>query len=127
VWDGERAWLVDWEVAGLAHPFYDLAALAMFLQLNGPTTQALLAAHEQRSIDDRDRASFSALRQLVALLCGSVFLSLVPDLRALPKSSPSLAEFYAELQAGKLDLQDTRGRGAFGLALLKLATDVGPA
>ena len=33
LWDGKRAWLVNWEVAGLAHPFYDLAVLAMFLQL----------------------------------------------------------------------------------------------
>jgi aminoglycoside phosphotransferase (APT) family kinase protein len=120
LWDGARAWLVDWEVAGLSHPFYDLAALAMFLQLEDTAAHALLAQQERRPIDDADRATFAALRRLVALLCGLVFASLVSDLAVLPTSAPTLAAFYADLRAGRIDLQDPRGRGAFALALLQV-------
>jgi aminoglycoside phosphotransferase (APT) family kinase protein len=120
LWDGERAWLVDWEVAGLTHPFYDLAVLAMFLQLDEPAAYGLLAQQQQRPVDDGARATFAALRQLAALLCGLVFASLVPDLAVLPASAPTLAAFYAELRAGTIGLQDPRARGAFALALLRL-------
>jgi aminoglycoside phosphotransferase (APT) family kinase protein len=120
LWDGARAWLVDWEVAGLTHPFYDLAVLAMFLQLDETAAYGLLAQQEQRPIDDRERATFAALRRLAALLCGLVFASLVPDLAVLPASAPTLAAFYGELRAGAADLKDPRVRGAFALALLRL-------
>lgn len=121
VWDGERVWLVDWEVAGLAHPFYDLAAFAMFVQLPDPAAHGLLAAQEQRALDERDRASFAALRRLAALLCGLTLLGLVPDLADLPAEAPGLGQFYADLRAGRVDLDEARGRGAFALALLRLA------
>jgi Ser/Thr protein kinase RdoA (MazF antagonist) len=119
LWDGTHAWLVDWEVAGLGHPFYDLAVMAMFLLLEDDLALALLAQQERRAIDDDARATFAALRPLAALLCGLTFASLLPDLSALPGSPPTLAQFYAELRAGKLSLQDPRGAGAFAAALLR--------
>ena len=125
LWDGARAWLVDWEVAALAHPFYDLAVLAMFLQLDDAAAHGLLAQQEQRPIDDGARAIFAALRRLAALLVGLIFASLVPDLRLLPASAPTLSSCYAEMRAGTLDLQDPRGRGAFALALLQVGTGGG--
>lgn len=123
LWDGTRAWLVDWEVAGLAHPFYDLAALAMFLRLPDEVAHGLLAYQEQRALGDADRAIFAALRQLVALLCGLTMLSLVPDLGVLPETAPSLAQFYQQLRAGALALQDPRGRAYFALALLRTGVE----
>jgi len=122
LWDGARAWLVDWEVAGLTHPFYDLAVLAMFLQLDDAVAKGLLAQVEGRPVDADERAIFAALRQLAALLCGLLFASMVPDLALLPARAPTLAEFYAELRAGTLDLQDQRGQAAFALALLRVGT-----
>jgi thiamine kinase-like enzyme len=123
LWDGTRAWLVDWEVAGLNHPFYDLATFAMFLQLDDAVVGKLLVQQEQRPVDDEARATFAALRRLVALLCGLTFLRLVPDLDVLPASAPTLMEFYAALRAGRLDLQEARGQGAFALALLRLGLE----
>lgn len=120
VWDGTRAWLIDWEAAGLSHPFYDLAALAMFIRLDDATAHALLEQQEQEAPGDDARATFATLRRLAALLCGLVFGSTVPDLSVLPSSPPpTLAEFYAQLRAGAVDLADPRGRGAFALALLR--------
>lgn len=121
LWDGARAWLVDWEVAGLNHPFYDLAVLAMFLQLDDAAAHALLALQERRAIDDGERRTFAALRRIAALLVGLTFLGLVPDLALLPAAPPALGEVYAGMRAGTVDLQDPRGRAAFALALLGVA------
>lgn len=120
LWDGTRAWLVDWEVAGLTHPFYDLAALAMFLRLDDAIALRLLAAQEGRAIDAGGAATFAALRRLAALLCGLTLASLLPDLELLPAAAPTLAAFYADLRAGALDLRDARGQAAFAVALLRL-------
>jgi aminoglycoside phosphotransferase (APT) family kinase protein len=119
LWDGTRAWLVDFEVAALAHPFYDLAALAMFLMLDDAVALGLLAQQEQRAIAAEQRVAFGALRRLSAIVCGLVMMSLLPDLSLLPATAPTLGEFYAELRAGKLGLHEPRGGAAFGLALLR--------
>ena len=122
VWDGERAWLVDWEVAGLGHPYYDLAALAMFLQLDEAVALALVAEQEQRPIDSDERATFEALRQLAAALCGLTLFAMVPDLAVQRSPAPTLTEFYAGLRSGAHDLGSPRSRAAFALALLRSAT-----
>jgi aminoglycoside phosphotransferase (APT) family kinase protein len=127
LWDGTRAWLVDWEVAGLGHPYYDLAAFATFLNLEAEAAHGLLALQEQSPLDDEARATFAAMRQLVGLVAGCVFLGLVPDLAVYPAptraDAPTLAGCYGEMRAGRLDLQTPRGRAAFGLALLRLGTE----
>jgi aminoglycoside phosphotransferase (APT) family kinase protein len=97
VWDGTRAWLVDWEVAGLNHPFYDLATLAMFIQLDDPVAHALLAQQEGHPIDAAAGATFAALRRLAALLCGLTFLGMVPDLSLVPEPAPTLSAFLRGL------------------------------
>lgn len=43
---GARAWLVDWEVAGVAPPYYDLATPALFLRLEDERAFELAAAHD---------------------------------------------------------------------------------
>jgi aminoglycoside phosphotransferase (APT) family kinase protein len=122
LWDGTRAWLVDWEVTGLGHPYFDLATLALFLLLGDDVAFELAARHDGAPLDERSRASFRALRQLVAVLCGLTFLGLVDDLgvRPAPKleDAPSLGDCYAAMRAGELALQSPRGRASMGLALL---------
>jgi aminoglycoside phosphotransferase (APT) family kinase protein len=123
LWDGERAWLIDWNAAGLTHPYYDLAALATFLSLDSDTAHGLLALQEQTMLDDAARTTFAALRRVVELAAGCMFLSLMPDLTALAipahAEGPTPAECFAELRAGRLDLQQPSGRAAIGLAFLR--------
>jgi hypothetical protein len=115
---------VDWEVAGLAHPYYDLATLAMFLRLGDDVADDLVARHDGAPPEDRSRASFRALRQLVATLCGLTFLGLVDDLNVrpapAPTDAPSLEDCYRAMRAGELDLGTARGQASLGLALLAL-------
>jgi len=122
IWDGTRAWLLDWDVAGIGHPHYDLATLAMFLRLDEAVAFELAARHDGAPLDDRQRATFRALRQLVAVLCGLTFLSMSDDLgaRLAPtlQDAPSLGDCYTAMRAGQLDLRAAHGRTSFGLALL---------
>jgi aminoglycoside phosphotransferase (APT) family kinase protein len=127
LWDGTRSWLVDWEVAGLGHPYYDLAAFVTFLGVDTERGHELLALQEQASLDDRERETFAALRRLVALAVGYVFLSMVPDLSifvaATRDAAPTLARCGAAIRARELDLQTPRGQAMFGLAFLRIATE----
>jgi thiamine kinase-like enzyme len=125
LWDGLRAWLVDWEVAGLGHPYYDLAALALFLRLDDDAMFALAARHDGAPLDHSSRATFHALRRLVGLLSGLTFLGLVDDLEvrtaATPADAPSLGHCYQALREGQLDLQSPGWHAMMGLALLASA------
>lgn len=126
LWDGSRSWLVDWEVAGLGHPYYDLAALVTFLDLDAERANELLALQEQSALEDAARATFAALRQLVALLVGHLFLSMVPDLGIVEaptrSDAPTLAHCYTMMRGGEMDLQTARGQAMFGLAFLRIAS-----
>ena len=122
LWDGTRAWIVDWDAAALGHPYYDFATFATFLDLNAEAGWDLMAQQQQSPLDDDARATFTALRRLVALAIGYSFVSGVPDVASLAPTradAPTLAECRAALRSGALDLQTVEGRGRYGFAMLR--------
>jgi thiamine kinase-like enzyme len=125
LWDGARAWLVDWEVSGLGHPYYDLATLALFLNLDEQTAFSLAAHHDGAALNESARGTFRAQRRLVGLLSGLTFLGLVDDLLVRTAETvadaPSLSDCYAAFRTGKYDLQSQLGRASMALALLASA------
>jgi aminoglycoside phosphotransferase (APT) family kinase protein len=122
LWDGAVTWLVDWDVAGLNHPHFDLATLAMFLRLGDDVAAELLAKHDGRPATEDERVTFRSLRTLAGILCGLTFLGLVDDLTVRPaparSDAPTLLSCYEAMRAGNLDMQTPAGRATFGLALL---------
>ncbi|HYO51165.1 phosphotransferase [Archangium sp.] len=125
VYDGENILLLDWATAGPIHPFYDLAAISVFLRMDEGTCRRLLAAHDGEPVDTLP-ARFAYTRRLVAALCGSTVLNLARQMKHAGASgaetlasTPSLAEFYQRMQAGALNLATADGQWAFGLALIK--------
>ena len=127
LWDGARTWLVDWEVAGLWHPYYDLAAFTTFLAMDADRGYALLALQEGTPVDAVARETFAAMRQLVALAVGSLFLSMVPELSSMTASTrdeaPTQDECRLAMRRGELDLQTAAGRARYGQAFLRVATE----
>ncbi|HET9929845.1 MAG TPA: phosphotransferase [Polyangiaceae bacterium] len=128
LWDGERVWLVDWEVTGLDHPHYDLATLALFLRLDDDAALGLAAMHDGAPLSPDARVNFRALRKLSGLLCGLTFLSLVQDLSIRPapgiEHAPTLSEVYQGMQRGEHSLQSPLGQTMMGLALLAMSINL---
>jgi Ser/Thr protein kinase RdoA (MazF antagonist) len=123
LWDGTRAWLVDWDASGLTHPYYDLAVLSMFLRLDDALTLDLLTRQESATITPAQAETFRALRKLGAVFCGTMFFRLAGDLvSTVPQrldETPTLLQFYARLRTGELALRSPVGQGMFGAAMLK--------
>jgi aminoglycoside phosphotransferase (APT) family kinase protein len=127
LWDGERVWLVDWTASGATHPYYDLAGLAMFTMLGDDDALMLLAKQEGAAITPAQAETFRALRQIVAVLCGTIFMRLVPDLASVVPSRfeevPTIAQYYGMLMSGALSMQSAKGQALFGSALLRDALE----
>lgn len=124
-YDGENLLLLDWDTAGPNDPFYDLAAISVFLRMDEETCRKLLAAHDGEPVT-RLPARFAYHRRLVAVLCGAAFLHLARRSGdhggtgdETLDATPSLAEFYQQLRAGALSVATSEGQWRFGLALVK--------
>jgi aminoglycoside phosphotransferase (APT) family kinase protein len=125
VFDGERLMLLDWDTAAPNDPFYDLAAISVFLRMDQESCLKLLAAYDGEpapGITPR----FAYNRWLVAILCGVAFLHLARQSghggatgQETLDSTLSLGDFYQQLRAGAVNIASGEGQWQFGLALVK--------
>jgi hypothetical protein len=108
LWDGRRVWLVDWERAGLAHPYLDLATICNFLTMPDEAALSMLEQQEQAPIEGRQKLLFAAFRDLCRVVYGAPFFRLVSDLGSVQFASRedtlTLGEGFAMLSTGKLEL-----------------------
>ena len=125
VYDGEHLLLLDWDTAGPNDPFYDLAAVSVFLRMDEGTCQRLLTAYDGESVSNLP-ARFVYNRRLVAVLCGVAFLHLARQSghagatgEETLGSTPSLGDFYQRMRAGSLNIATGEGQWWFGLALVR--------
>jgi aminoglycoside phosphotransferase (APT) family kinase protein len=129
LWDGERAWLVDWEQSGLTHPYYDMAALSTFLIVDDAVALQLVTAQEGAPPSATQAELVVALRRLAMVFYATIFFSLAGKLdETVPRTLddvPSMAEVYAMLGRGALSMRTRQGQGVFGAAMLKRALDDG--
>ncbi|MCU1330421.1 MAG: aminoglycoside phosphotransferase [Bryobacterales bacterium] len=123
LWDGTRAWLVDWERAGGAHPYLDVATVSNFLSLPAEAGLRLLEMQEKAPVVGENRTVFATLRDYASVVYGAVFLSLVEDLDAVELSSreqtPTLPECFRMLSTRELALSDGRARALIAAAFFK--------
>jgi aminoglycoside phosphotransferase (APT) family kinase protein len=123
--DGERIVLLDWEVAAPNDPFYDLAVVSLFLRMDAPTCERLVAAHDGAAPAPLP-ARFGYVRRLAGALLAATFMHLARQ-RGHPgatgaetlEATPSLADFYQRMLTGAASVATAEGQWAFGLALLK--------
>jgi aminoglycoside phosphotransferase (APT) family kinase protein len=125
VYDGEKLLLLDWETAAPNDPFYDLAAISVFLRMDEQTCQSLLAAYDGEPVSKLP-GRFAYNRRLVAVLCGATFLHMARHSghtgatgQETLDSTPSLGDFYQRVRSGALSLASGEGSWGFGLALIK--------
>ena len=123
IWDGKQVWLVDWERAGLAHPYLDLATICNFLSIPERPALGLLEQQEQTTIEEKQKLLFAALRDFCRAVYGAVFFRQIDDLRSVQfmskEETPSLQECFMMLSTGNLDLREPPDRALLGAAFLK--------
>jgi thiamine kinase-like enzyme len=130
VYDGENILLLDWETARSNDPFYDLAAISVFLRMGNDTCRALLTAYDGKPVATLP-PRFAYNQRLVATLCGVAFLHLARQSGYYGaigdetlESTPSLGEFYQKMHAGALSPATGEGQWWFGLALIKASAAI---
>jgi aminoglycoside phosphotransferase (APT) family kinase protein len=124
-YDGERLVLLDWDVAGVNDPTFDLATIALFLRMDEPTSLAMLSAHDGTRITELP-ARFIYNRRLAGMMCGALGVDMAlrrghPGASAATtiESTMALGDFYQAMRSGRLNLATPDGQWAFGLALVK--------
>jgi aminoglycoside phosphotransferase (APT) family kinase protein len=121
LFDGERIVLLDWDMAAPNDRYYDLAAISLFMRFDDASSLALLAAHDGVPVTALPER-FTYLRRLIAALCGSIFVHLARNgghAGATSEASLPLAELYAKLRSGQLDVASPDGQFQMGLGLIK--------
>jgi thiamine kinase-like enzyme len=124
--DGERVWIVDWDVASLNDRYIDLANVANFFVHTEEQESAYLRIYFD-NVDEYKKARFYIMRQV----CRIIYAMLMFQLAAQGKPAEyahnqemdgiSLKEFGALIGAGKLSLAVYDGQLMFGKALLNEA------
>jgi thiamine kinase-like enzyme len=130
VYDGEKLLLLDWDAAGVNDPFYDLAAISVFLRMDEATCEMLLAAYDAEPVSDLP-ARFAYNRRLMAAFCGAVFSKLARHAghagatgSETLETTPSLADVYQRMRSGSLRLDTAEGQWCLALTLLKTSTEL---
>ncbi len=128
VYDGESLMLLDWEVAGRNDPYYDLAAVAVFLRMDAETCRKLIEIHDAAPVATLPER-FIYVRRLVATLVGAMLMRLARASGhggAKPsdtlESVSGLAESYQAMRIGTISLATGDGKLTFGMALIKAST-----
>lgn len=123
LWDGNRVWLVDWDMADLGHPYLDLASIANFLSFPNDTAFALLGLQEQKQISDQQKKTFNACRDFARITYGCVFLELVPALNDVQfdslEQTPTLMECFGRVMKGETQMSSPSTQALIAAALFK--------
>jgi aminoglycoside phosphotransferase (APT) family kinase protein len=127
LFDGERVWLIDWELAFRNDPLVDLAILTTELVEAPELEDALLEAAFGRIPKRRLRARLSVIRLLTRLFYGCIVLdSLADTLRSAPDvglAACTPAAFRAAVAEGRLATGTPEIAYAFGKMSLAAFTD----
>ena len=125
VHDGETLLLLDWEMAGANDPFFDLAAIAVFMRMDADSCRTLLGAYESDVVSTLP-TRFDYNRRLMAVLVGVNFLQVARQSghrgatgAETLEATSSLGEFYQRLRTGALAVSTAEGQWQFGLSMAK--------
>lgn len=118
LFDGERVWLIDWELAFRNDPLVDVAILTTELAETPGLEDALLEATFGLIPNDRLRARLGVIRLLTRLFYGCIVLdSLVGTLRSAPDvglAASTPAAFRRAVAEGRLASGSPETAYAFG-------------
>ncbi len=128
LFDGERLWLIDWEVAAMNEPMLDLSNLLYWFALPPEQEAAFLRAYLGSEPDARQRAKLTLMHQTTRCFYTLMFLLLAAQFGQgqLPEAPereqlPDVREVIHSLGTGALQLNTPQGMQTLSLATAKAA------
>jgi hypothetical protein len=89
LYNGNKLMLIDWEMAGLGHPFYDIACMSNYLFLDKNEGYHLLSLYLRSAAIDEDKKTFDSLRRIgYGFLASINFQCASKEKITLKKTSP---------------------------------------
>ena len=116
LFDGGRAWLVDWEAAFLNDRYADLAVVANLVTGNDAEEVIYLQGYFGRPPDDYQLARFFLMRQLAHMFYAMAFLMLGSSGEPVDWSEilPDFTDFNRRFWSGEIELKTNKTKIAFG-------------
>lgn len=106
LFDGDRAWLVDWEAAFANDRYVDLAVVANFVVTNAPEEDTYLRTYFGEAAGEYRRARFYLMSQLLHMFYPAVLMVLSLKGKSIEwkAKAPDFRDFHDRIRAGEIDL-----------------------
>lgn len=117
LFDGERAWLVDWEAAFLNDRYFDLAVVANFVVRNDKDEEEYLRGYFKEEVNEYRYARFFLARQLSHMFYLAVFMLFATKGKAVDLNMEKLdfRDFHDRIWAGGISLDDDESKLQYAL------------
>jgi len=120
VFDGQRIWLMNWQVAFVNDRYFDLAIVANFVVADEEDERTFLEHYFGQPPDEYQRARFFLMRQALHMLSATVFLLLGAAGKPAAQgpsqvgSLPSFQDFHQRIWEGEVNPADNDLRSVYG-------------
>jgi aminoglycoside phosphotransferase (APT) family kinase protein len=106
LFDGERAWLVDWEAAFRNDRYQDLAVIAAWFVTNEAEEEIYLREYFGRPADDHERARFFLMQQVFHLFHAMAYFTVAAARGPIDLHGelPAYADFFRRNWTGEVSL-----------------------
>jgi aminoglycoside phosphotransferase (APT) family kinase protein len=118
LFDGTRAWLIDWEASFLNDRYIDLAWPATFFVEDDATEDAYLGAYFGKPVDEYIRSRFLVMRHLLHVFAAALVLQAVARTGTSIDASMEVQEywpFHRSLIDRTITLTDVESKRDYGL------------
>jgi len=126
LFDGNKAWLVDWEAAFLNDRYLDLTVVANFAATKDGEEKKYLQTYFGKEPTEYQRARFFLMQQYlhIAYVCVFMKLGVTADKPVdLLSAKPGFREFNDDMWAGKIDLAFSEAKQLYAWAHLEQLTN----
>ena len=123
LYDGHRAWLVDWEAAFLNDRYLDLGVVANFVATNPTEEETYLRTYFGEPVSEYRRARLYLMRQLLHLFYPAFIMTLSCKGRSISSlaDAPDLRNFLDRIWAGEIELAHDETKLAYAKAHISQA------